>query len=56
MRSNIGFLQVLIFILVILYGFGFIHLNVFLLIALVLVGWVDSYVKVDKGNQDVKYK
>lgn len=47
MKSNIGFLQVLVFILVILNALRLYQINIFLMAFIILVAWVDSYIKTD---------
>ena len=46
MKSNIGFLQILTFILVILDAFRLIEINIFLMLVIVFIAWGDSYARV----------
>lgn len=46
MKSNIGFLQILTFILVILDAFRLIEINIFLMVFIVFIAWGDSYERV----------
>lgn len=50
MKSNIGFLQILTFILVILHGLRFIEIHDFFWLFIVFIAWGDSYARVGDDN------
>lgn len=50
MKSNIGFLQILTFILVILDAFRLIEINIFLMVFIVFIAWGDSYARAGDDN------
>lgn len=51
MKSNIGFLQVLVLILVVLNALNLYQINVFLMVFMIIVAWTDSYIKLENNNR-----
>lgn len=52
MKSNIGFLQVLILLIFVFNVIGLLNFNVFIMSFLIIVAWIDSYIKTDIGGGD----
>lgn len=50
MKSNIGFLQIYVLLVFIFNVIGLLNINTFLMLFIVIVAWIDSYVKTDVGG------
>lgn len=46
MKSNLGFLQILILLVFIFNTIGLLHINIFLMLFMILFAWIDSYMLV----------
>lgn len=46
MKSNLGFLQVLVLFVFIFNTIGLLHINIFLMLFMILFAWIDSYMLV----------
>lgn len=46
MKSNLGFLQILVLLLVIFNTIGLLSTNIFLMSFMVLFAWIDSYMEI----------
>lgn len=46
MKSNLGFLQILVLFVFIFNAIGLLDVNIFLMLFMVLVAWVDSYIEI----------
>lgn len=51
MKSNIGFLQILVFILVILNAFNLLSIDLLLMVFMVIAAWMDSYLEIDAHRE-----
>lgn len=52
MKSNLGFLQVLVLLVFIFNTIGLLDINIFSMLFMVLVAWVDSYIVIG-GEEDL---
>lgn len=48
MKSNVGFMQILTFLLILLDAFRLIEINIFLMVFLIFIAWADSYVETNR--------
>lgn len=52
MKSNLGFLQILIILAFVFNVVGALNINIFLMLFLILIAWVDSYIEIG-GEEDL---
>lgn len=52
MKSNLWFLQILVLLVFIFNVIGLLNINIFLMLFMVLVAWVDSYIEIG-GEEDL---
>lgn len=52
MKSNIGFFQLYTLLVFIFNVIGLLNVNIFIMSFLIIVAWIDSYMKTDIGGGD----